>query len=129
MTRDTLSFRRITLAVVTAALLVLALAVPGSAQHRARLSADLEAKLQGGADAELQVIATGGRAQIERLQARYGLKIKRLFRDGALLAGTPSAIDAAASSPDAVTTPTSLRILPPRRTARPGSRRTRGATT
>jgi serine protease AprX len=58
------------------------LAATAHAQHRARLSADLQDHLQAGS-ANIEVIVDGANA--DRLAAKYNLQIKRRLRNGSVL--------------------------------------------
>src|SRR5690349_17847077 len=59
-------------------------AAPALAAHKARLSADLDAKLTAGAQA-IDVIVHGDRATVDALAARYNLAVKRYLHSGAVL--------------------------------------------
>ena len=82
------------------AALFFALASPAAAQHRARLSKDLAAELAAPTRAALQVIVDGDSARVQRLAARYGLRVKKALEAGAVLEGSANQVDAAAGDPE-----------------------------
>jgi len=86
--------RRFALAGCTAALL-LVLAAPAGAAHRARLSADLADHLVAGSPS-IQVIVHGTKAEIDALATRYNLVVKRRMKSGAVLQVTAGQLDALA---------------------------------
>ncbi len=89
--------------VVTLALgaaLIAGLAVPASAQHRARLSKDLAAELASPTRAALQVIVEGDGARVKKLAARYGFRVTKLVDGGAVVEGSANQFDAAAGDPE-----------------------------
>ena len=69
------------------AALLFALAMPASAQHRARLSKDLASELESPTRAALQVIVNGDSAQVQKLAARFGLRVKKVLDSGAVRRG------------------------------------------
>ncbi len=91
--------RRAFTAVLGVALLF-ALALPASAQHRARLSKDLAAELESPTRAALQVIVDGDAGRVQKLAARYGLRVKKVLDSGAVLEGSANQFDAAAGDPE-----------------------------
>ena len=68
---------------ITAGLLFLA-AAPAAAQHRARLSADLEDHVSAGSQS-IDVIVDGDQAKVDAVAARYNLVVKRRLASGAVL--------------------------------------------
>src|SRR5512139_2135181 len=86
--------RRLVTAALGAALLV-ALAMPAAAQHRARLSKDLAAELESPTRASLQVIVSGDSARVQKLAARFGLRVTKVLDGGAVLEGSANQFDAA----------------------------------
>ena len=82
------------------AALLFALAMPAAAQHRARLSKDLASELESPTRAALQVIVSGDTAQVQKLAARFGLRVKKVLDAGAVLEGSANQFDAAAGDPD-----------------------------
>ena len=64
------------------AALLFALAMPAAAQHRARLSKDLASELESPTRAALQVIVSGDTAQVQKLAARFGLRVKKVLDVG-----------------------------------------------
>jgi serine protease AprX len=68
-------------------------AAPAQAAHRARVSADLEDHLAVGSQT-IDVIVHGDRAEIERLAARYNVKIKKTLTSGAVLRVNAGQLDA-----------------------------------
>src|SRR5512136_2039982 len=91
--------RRVLVGLIGAALLV-ALALPAAAQHRARLSKDLSDEIASPTSESLQVIVQGDAARAQQLAARFGLRVKKVLESGAVLEGTAGQIDAAAADPD-----------------------------
>jgi len=79
-----------------ALLAVLAFSTPALAAHRARLSADLADRLAGGSQA-IDVIVHGAPNDIAALASRYGVKVKRTLRSGAVLSVTAGQLDALAA--------------------------------
>src|SRR5690349_19662261 len=77
------------------ALLVLALGfgTPALAAHGARLSADLVDQLAAGS-ASIDVIVHGTAAEVDALATRYGVKMKRRLRSGAVLTVSAGQLDA-----------------------------------
>jgi subtilisin family serine protease len=88
------------LAVVLGAALVVALAMPAAAQHRARLSKDLSDELGSPTRAALQVIVQGDGARAQQLAARFGLRVTKVLESGTVLEGSASQLEAAAADPD-----------------------------
>ena len=88
--------QRILAGVLGAAALLL-LAVPATAQHRARLSQDLADELKAPTRQTLQVIVDGDAATLRQVAARYGLRVKRQLDAGLVLEGSAEAFDAAAN--------------------------------
>lgn len=76
------------LAMVLGAALLVALAMPAAAQHRARLSKDLSDELGSPTRAALQVIVQGDSAQAQQLAARLGLRVKKVLESGTVLEGS-----------------------------------------
>ena len=72
---------------------LLGTAAPAQAAHRARVSADLEDHLAVGSQT-IDVIVHGDRAEIERLAARYNLRIKKTLTSGAVLRVNAGQLDA-----------------------------------
>ena len=93
-----LAFRvdRLTLSCVVLSGLVLATAASAEAQsHHARMSRDLELRLQAGDTDATSVIVAGSPEGIARIAARHGLRITKQLETGAVLevpAGTLSAV-------------------------------------
>ena len=79
--------------------MVLAAALPASAQHRARLSTELAKHLEGPA-AILTVLVQGPQSEVNRLASTYGLTVTRRLKSGADLTGSVSRIDRLASDPN-----------------------------
>ena len=90
--------RRALAAVITAAALV-ALAMPASAQHRARLSSDLAAELGSPTRAAVPVIVKGDAAALQALAGRHGLRVRKVLEAGVVLEGSAGQLDAAAADP------------------------------
>ncbi|MCU0622130.1 MAG: S8 family peptidase, partial [Gemmatimonadales bacterium] len=88
------------LAVVLGAALLVALAMPAAAQHRARLSKDLSDQLGSPTRAALQVIVQGDSARAQQLAARFGLRVKKVLESGTVLEGSAGQIEAAAADPE-----------------------------
>ena len=86
-------FTRFALAAVASALVVAAASTPVLAQHRARLSADLAARLAAGSQS-IDVIVHGDAASINQLVTRYSLVVKRRMKSGAVLTVTAGQLDA-----------------------------------
>ena len=91
--------RRAITAVLGVALLI-GLALPASAQHRARLSKDLAAELESPTRAALQVIVDGDAGRVQKLAARYGFRVKKVLDSGAVLEGSANQFSAAAGDPE-----------------------------
>jgi hypothetical protein len=74
------------------------LAVPGVAtgQNRAELSRGLANQLQAGAE-RIEVIYEGPQAEVERLAAAYGVRIRKRIPGGAVLSGNSQQLDALAN--------------------------------
>ncbi len=86
--------------VVAAAVLVCAAAAPpASAEHRARLSADLAQGLAAGAQA-IDVIVHGDAASVNALARRYNVPIKRLMKSGGVLRVNAGQLDALQRDPE-----------------------------
>ena len=83
----------------TAAALAVALLwlspAPARAERRARLGADLTQKLAQGSQA-IDVIVQGGRAEVDDIARRHGLRVKKYLRTGAVLNVTAGQLDALA---------------------------------
>ena len=75
---------------------MLACSAPALAAHRARLSADLQDHLAAGSPA-INVIVHGTDNDIAAITARYGVKVKRHLRSGAVLTVTAGQLDALAA--------------------------------
>src|SRR5262245_22396440 len=86
-------------ATAVAALILLA-AVPASAAHRARLSADLADHLVVGSQT-VDGIIHGTQEEITSLVTRYNLRVKKTLKEGAVLRLTAGQLDAL-SNDDAV---------------------------
>ena len=56
-----------------------------SAQGRARLSSDLQNRIQAGSTEETCVIVPGTNAQVDAIAARHGLRIQKRLKSGAVL--------------------------------------------
>ena len=82
------------------AALFFALAMPAAAQHRARLSKDLAAELESPTRAALQVIVSGDTARVQKLAARFGLRVTKVLDAGAVLEGSANQFDAASGDPE-----------------------------
>ncbi|HOG30448.1 MAG TPA: hypothetical protein PLT35_14315, partial [Vicinamibacterales bacterium] len=91
--------RRTLTGLLSAALLV-AFALPVSAQHRARLSQDLAEKLAAQSGATLHVISNLEGERLQKAAARYSLRIHKRLDGAAVLQGTAAQIDRAADDPD-----------------------------
>ena len=65
-----------------------------AAPHRARLSRDLAERLAGASNASDDVIVEADRATLEALASRYGVRIKRYLRRGAVLELNGGQLDA-----------------------------------
>ncbi|MCX6549757.1 MAG: S8 family serine peptidase, partial [Acidobacteria bacterium] len=91
---------RRTLTGMLMALVMLALAAPASAQHRARLAKDLSDELQAPTRASLEVIVSGDATRLQQAAKRYGLRVKKTLDDGVVLEGSAAALDAAAGDPE-----------------------------
>ena len=87
------------LAVVIAAAALVALALPASAQHRARLSSDLAAELGSPTRADVPVIVKGDAAALQALAARHGLRVRKVLEAGVVLEGSAGQLDDAAADP------------------------------
>ena len=92
-----LAFRVVRLALSCLALsgLVLAPASADAQSHHARVSRDLELRLQAGDTDATSVIVAGSPERIARIAARHGLRITKQLETGAVLevpAGTLSAV-------------------------------------
>ena len=79
--------RRVVTGLFAAALLV-ALAMPAAAQHRARLSKDLTDEIASPTRAALQVIVKGDAASLQALAGRHGLRVKKVLDSGVVLEGS-----------------------------------------
>ncbi|MGE3110126.1 MAG: S8 family peptidase [Vicinamibacterales bacterium] len=79
-----ISSRRLVPAVLLFAGSLVALAAPAAAQHRARLSRDLDARLARGA-ASMDVILRGTREEIDALARRHAVRVRRYLKAGAVL--------------------------------------------
>src|SRR5215208_3266367 len=71
-----------------------------AASHRARLSEDVAQRLAAGSDDSSSVIISGTDAQIQILAARYGARVKKTVRGGAVLDLTGGQLAALAADPD-----------------------------
>ena len=58
------------------------------ARHRARLSRDLDARLQQRVEAPSEVIVSASDGSIDQLVARYGAHLKKRIHGGAVLEAT-----------------------------------------
>ena len=88
--------RRIPTGLLGVAALLL-LAVPATAQHRAKLSQDLADQLKAPKGQTLQVIVDGDAATLRQMASRHGLRVKRQLDAGLVLEGTAEGFDAAAN--------------------------------
>ena len=68
--------------------------------HRARLSQDLEARLAAGGHDSTSVIISGSDADVQTLVARYGARLKKTLRGGAVLEVTDGQLAALVEDPD-----------------------------
>src|SRR5690242_12659925 len=71
---------------------------PGSTLHRARLSADLQRKLDSDAQT-IDVIVQGDAATVRGLAARYNASVRRLLGQGGVLRMTAGELDALSQDP------------------------------
>src|SRR5262245_40559714 len=98
-----LTVRTACIVCVVAGVVVSAAAVPAAAQsrHRARLSRDMEDRIQHRIESPAYVSVSAADATIDQLAARYGARVKkRLQNGGAVLEATGGQIDAIAQDPD-----------------------------
>jgi serine protease AprX len=79
------------------ALALVLVATSADAQRRARLSSDLQAHLDSGATAAVDIIVGGTPDSISLLAARHGLAVKKTLRSGAVLTATPAALESLAA--------------------------------
>ena len=93
------SFSRWTLTAALAAVLVMALAAPGAAQHRARLAKDVADQLATPSRVSMKVIVESTMTT-QDLAARHGLRVKKQLEGGVVLEGTPAQFDALANDAD-----------------------------
>src|SRR5471030_2752352 len=77
------SQRRSLIKAMVAAALFVAAATPASAQHRARLSADLADHISAGSQS-IDVIVHGDAATVDAIATRYNVKVKHLASGGVL---------------------------------------------
>ena len=95
------SVRRAARAGLAAVILAFVTAIPAEADsHRARLSRDLADRVAAGTDAPASVIVSGTDAEIRALAARYGARIKKAVRGGAVLDVTGGQLVAISQDPD-----------------------------
>ena len=85
---------------LVALVLLLLVAAPAAAAHKARLSADLADHLRVGSPT-IDVIVHGTRQEVEALAQRYNLRIRKHLKSGAVLRVTAGELDAL-SQDDAV---------------------------
>ena len=93
VTPTTLSVRWLARRTCTAALLVIATAIPGFAEHRARVSADLADHLVAGSSS-IDVIVDGDQQKVDALATRYNLVVTRRMKSGAVLHVNAGQLDA-----------------------------------
>ena len=77
------SHHRLRRGAIAAGLFILAAAAPASAQHRARLSADLADHIAAGSQS-IDVIVHGDAATVDAIVTRYNVKVKHLASGGVL---------------------------------------------
>ena len=73
--------------------------VAEAASHRARMSKDLEARLAAGTTDTSSVIVMGSDAEVQALVARYGARLKKAVRGGAVLEVTGAQLSALSEDP------------------------------
>jgi serine protease AprX len=86
------------LATVAIALLVVTAAQAGP--RRARLSKDLVDRLAAGDQSSTRVIVSGSREQIDTLATRYGVRVHKTLRNGAVLEVSGGQLDALTQDPE-----------------------------
>ncbi|MDQ3212576.1 MAG: hypothetical protein M3Q85_07865, partial [Acidobacteriota bacterium] len=87
--------------VVLAAALCTLLSVPAQAgPHRARLSKDLADRVTAGSDEPSRIIIAGTRGKVQALAARYGARVHKYLRAGAVLEVTGGQLAAISRDPE-----------------------------
>ena len=93
--------RQVARAVLTVVLLAVLTAVPAAAEtRRARLSKDLSDRIASGSEQPNSIIISGSDAHIQTIAARYGARIKKALRGGAVLDVTGGQLVAISEDPD-----------------------------
>ena len=70
-----------------------------AAPHKARLSRDLADRVAAGREEPTSVIVSGSDAEVQALVARYGARLKKSLRGGAVLEVTGGQLDGAQPGP------------------------------
>ena len=83
----------------TAAIALLVVTAAQAGPRRARLSKDLVDRLAAGDQSSTRVIVSGSREQIDTLATRYGVRIYKTLRNGAVLEVTGGQLDALTQDP------------------------------
>ena len=94
------SARRLYGAVATLAVVVLFATAAEAGSHRAKLSKDLEARIGAGDGEMSSVIVSGSDAEVQALALRYGARVKKPLRGGAVLEVTGGQLVALSADPD-----------------------------
>src|SRR5688572_13943437 len=84
----------------TLAIVLLAATAAQAGPRRARLSKDLVDRLAAGDQSSTRVIVSGSREQIETLATRYGARVHKTLRNGAVLEVGGGQLDALTQDPE-----------------------------
>src|SRR5688572_29962410 len=91
---------RVFVAVAAAAALLCAAVEPAVAQSRARLSKDVAERIAQRIEAPTEIIVDVAPDRAQALAARYGARLKKLIRGGAVFEATGGQIDALSQDPE-----------------------------
>ncbi|MEO6239415.1 MAG: S8 family peptidase, partial [Vicinamibacterales bacterium] len=95
------ALRRVFTTVAVLAVAIVAVPAPATAQgHRARLSSDLSERLRQRVEGATEVIVSVKDSDIDSLVARYGMRLKKRLRGGAVIEATGGQIDAMSQDAD-----------------------------
>src|SRR5258706_1115458 len=92
--------RRLSQSVAALVVVVVVASAAEAGPHRAKLSKDLEARIAAGDGATSGVIVSGSDAEVQALAARYGARVKKSIRGGAVLEVTGGQLAALSQDPD-----------------------------
>ncbi len=85
MTHTQIGIKRFVVVIASLSLLLVSAISTEAGQRRARLSRDLSERLAVRADAPVDVIVTAGETEVDTLATRYGARVKKRLRNGAVL--------------------------------------------